>query len=140
MRPTASIASGSPLYGPDHAEREYRAAVVVPDRIAPEGGVGDDPQLGRADAERLERAAAALAVGDDAVEAAEEPLPGPRVARRPAREQIVRREDERAARVEQQPVGLGRCDPLQVKQVAVGEAEPGKRQRMLERLHREPGA
>ena len=36
--------------------------------------------------------------------------------------------------MEQQPIGLRRRDPLQVKQVAVGEPEPCEGQRMLERL------
>ena len=76
--------------------------------------------------------------GDDAVEAVKEPLPGPRLARRPARQQIVGSEDERAPRVQQEPVGLRRCDPLQMEQIAVGEPKPGKRQGVLERLQGEP--
>ena len=43
------------------------------------------------------------------------------------------------ARVQQQRVGLGRGNPLQMEHVAVGEAKPGERERMLERLHGEPG-
>ncbi len=50
----------------------------------------------------------------------------------------MRSEDERAASVEEQRVRLGSRDPLQVKHVAVGEPEPGERERMLERLQSEP--
>ena len=46
---------GEALVRPDHPEREHGAAVVGAGRIAAEGGVGDDAELARGDAERLER-------------------------------------------------------------------------------------
>ena len=100
-------------------------------------GMRDHPQLRPRHAELLERCAAALAVGHHPVEAGEETLPRARSARSATGKEIVGGEDERAAGVEEQRVRLRRRDPLQVEHVAVGEPEPGKRDRMLESLHGE---
>ena len=63
------------LVGPDHPEREHGSAVVAPRRVAGEDGMGDHPQSAGVDAEVGQRLAAALAVHDDAVEAAEQAAP-----------------------------------------------------------------
>ena len=47
------------------------------------------------------------------------------------------REDEWDSRVEEPGVGFRGRDPLQVEEIAVGEPEPGERERMLERLRDE---
>ena len=103
----------------------------------------DHAQLLRCDAEGGERAATALAVCDDPVEAAEQPLPGARVARRAAWQKVVGGEDERTARVQQPGIDLRRGEPLEVDEIAVGGCEARERARVAERLRGEtavPGA
>ena len=80
----------------------------------------------------------ALAVRDDPVEAAEEALPRPRMTGRPPGQEVVRREDERRAGVQKPGIYLGRCDPLQVEDVAVRERLPREGERMLDALRGEP--
>ncbi len=95
---TAATASGQALVVADDAEGQHGVAVVGPLRGAAEDGVRDYPQLSLGDTESGERAASALAVDDDRVEAPEEPSPGRPVARCPAGQQVVGGEDERRPR------------------------------------------
>ena len=116
---------------------EERAAVVAALRVARKDGVRDHAQPRRVD-ELGELVSAALAVHDDALEAAEEPPPELALRRRAPRKHVVRREDERPARAEQPVVELGRGQPLEMDDVGVAARQPRKPDRMLEQLHRDP--
>ena len=125
-----------PLVGPDHAGREHRPAVVGPRRVAAEDGMGDDAQLLRAHAVSRQRVAPALGVDDNAVEAVEQPPPEPVPAGRAPWDEVVRGEDERPARPEQEHVELGHGEPLQVEDVGAPGEKPAHPDRVLERLGR----
>src|SRR5439155_22886261 len=83
-----------PLVRADDPEREERPAVVAPRRVAREDGMRDDAQRFGV-GELRELLASALAVDDDALEAAEQPPPEISLGGRPAGEEVVRREDQR---------------------------------------------
>jgi L-cysteine/cystine lyase len=128
------------LIRPDHPEGEDGPTVVVAAGLAREDGVGDDAQPLAGDAEPGERFPAVLAVHHDAVEAAEEPPPELRPVRGAAREQVMRGEDRRQVRPEEQSVELGRRKPLDVQDVRLDAAERAEPERMLRDLEREPQA
>jgi len=96
--------------------------------------VGDDA---RVDAERREGLAAALAVHDDRVEAAQERAPERLLAGRPARQEIVRGEDRRRVWAEEHAVELG-DEPLHVQDVRASRPQRGEAERMLRDLERQP--
>ena len=80
--------------------------------------MGDDA---RVDAELGQRLAAALGVHDHPVEALEQPPPEVALARRAARQQVVRGED-RGRPEPQVHIGLRQREPLHVHDVGVRRA------------------
>ena len=100
--------------------------------------MGDDAELVLGDPEPDERLAAALAVHDDAVEAAEEAAPQGFLLRRAPRQQVVCGEDERSIVAEEPRVELGRGEPLQVHDVGGHPGKPRQAQWVLQRLHGQP--
>ncbi len=96
----------------------------------------DDAQLLRLDPDLGERVPAALAVHDDPVEAREEATPEVGAVRGAARQQVVRREDRRQVRTEEERVELRRRQPLHVEHVGLDAAQRGQPERMLRDLDR----
>ena len=107
-----------PLVGPDRAEAEQRVSVVRTLWIAGEYWMRND---GRVDAELGEAFPSVLAVNDDTVETGEQGLPEPLLPRRPPRQQIVSREHGRHARAQQDPIQLGRREPLHVQDIGTAK-------------------
>ena len=107
----------------DHAEREHRGAVVSALHLAPEHGVRDHHDSLVRDAELGERRAPALAVHDDPLEAAEQLEPQRPLARRAARQQVVRREHRGRAQAQQPGVQLRNGEPLDVRHVRLQTAQ-----------------
>ena len=114
--------------------------VVIADGIAPEHRVGHDPELCRRNAERLQRAAAALAMRDDPTEASEESLPRPGLGGGSAWQEVMGGEDERSACAQQPRIDLRRGDPLEVNDVTARACETRQREGVLDRLDDHPGA
>jgi hypothetical protein len=75
-------------------------------------------------------------VHDDALEPSEQGAPHRRLGERAPRDHVVRRENGRAARMEQPPIQLGGAEPLRVDDVWLRCGKPGHPERVLERLHR----
>ena len=70
--------------------------------------------------------APALAVNDHAVEAGEQVSPQVLLPGGSPRQEIVRREDRRHARTQQDPVELGRRQPLQMQDVRPTKQQRGR--------------
>ena len=121
--------------GADHPEREHRAAVVAPLRLAGGDGVGDHAELLLRNAEVGEDAAATLAVHDDSLEPGKQPSPESGLRRRPTGEQVVRGEHERRSMAKQAQVDLRQAEPLDVDDVSRHSREPREAERVLECLH-----
>ena len=138
MRRAASVGVVELLVRPGSAKREDGAAVVGPGRIAPEDGMADHTELLLRHAEALERRATALAVDDDAFEAAEQSAPEVELLRGATRQQIVCGEDERRGVPEQANVDLGRRQPLHMDDVRRRRPQAHQPDRMLDRLQRQP--
>ena len=96
-------------------------------------GCGTTRKPGGIDAERGERLTAVLAVHDDTVEARKQPAPQLGLARRPPRQQVVRREHRRDARPEEVHVELRRRQPLEVEHVRRPAQQRSQPERVLER-------
>ena len=124
------------LVRPHEAEREHRAAVVRPARVARRDGVRDHAQLLLRNAERGQGLASALGVDDDPLEAAERPAPEAGLRRRPPRQQVVGGEHERRAVAQQPRVGLRQREPLHVDDVGRSRCEARQAERVLEHLQR----
>jgi hypothetical protein len=92
----------------------------------------DHPELRLRHTERREHLTATRRVDDDAVEAREQRAPEARAARRTPRQQIVRGEDERAIRTEQEPVELRHGEPLEVDDVRRAREHAARGERVLE--------
>ena len=129
---------GQPLVVADHAECEDGPAVVGTWRIAAEHGVGNHAELCLGHAERGQRLAAPHGVDDHTVEAREERAPETGAAGRASRQEIVRGEHEGSVGTEQEPVDLRNGKPLKMDDVrGTGEHAAG-RERVLQRLERQP--
>ena len=81
-----------------------------------------------------------LGVDNDALEASEHAPPQLGLVGRPARQQVVCRQDERRTVAEQPGFELRRGEPLQVDDVGTERCQPGEAERVLERFHRQPQA
>ena len=121
---------------PHEAQREHRAAVVGPRRVARRHGVWDHAQLLVRHAERRQGLASALRVDDDPLEAAERAAPETGLAGGASRQQVVGREHERRTVAQQPRVELGHGQPLHVDDVRRRGGEPRQAERMLEHLQR----
>ena len=101
---TASTASSVPLYG----RMRPRQSAVRPSSarcdLGTEDGMADHAQLRLRNAEVDELPVSALGVHDDALEPSEQGAPHRRLGERAPRDHVVRRENGRAARMEQPPI------------------------------------
>ena len=126
------------LVRPDHPEEEKGAAVVLVALGAGEDRVRDDPDPRRIHSDlRYETLPAAVAVGDDTVEATVEPTPEIALRRGPSRQDVVRGDDGRPAVWQQARVELRERRPLDVKDVAWYATEPRQADCVLRRLQRQ---
>ena len=117
---------GEALVRPDHAGREDGATVVRARWVAPEDRVGDHPQpLGRRRRTRRASRGRAPSGRRSRSNRAKSAPPQPRAPGRAARQEVVRREDERRPCAEQRDVELGRREPLEVEHVGLSRAGGG---------------
>ena len=94
-----------------------------------------EPRLG--DAEFHEQVAPSGRVHDDPRKACEQASPDLAAGSRPAREQVVRREDSRCSQPEEPVVELWRSEPLDVHDVGREARQSSQAKGMLDRLQRQ---
>jgi endonuclease/exonuclease/phosphatase family metal-dependent hydrolase len=126
------------LVRPDHPEEEERAAVVLVALGAREDRVRDDPDARSIHPDlRHETLPPALAVGDDAIEAAVEPAPEVALRRGPSRQNVVGGDDGRPPPRQEARVELRERRPLEVKDVPFDPAEATEADSVLTGLQRQ---
>ena len=122
----------------DEPEREHGAPSSRRSLEPGKTGCGMTRSLSSATPNRGERLAAALAVHDDAVEAAEEAAPERFLLRRAPRQQVVRGEDERRAWRSSRASSSGAASHCTCTTSAGTRASRARPERVLERLQRQP--
>ena len=125
-----------PLVRTDQADARQRVPVVLVTGLARKDRHRNPAQTVARHAELRQRLEAARAVHDDPVEPRKELSPELLAGHGPARQQVVRGEDERAARTEEPAVERRRGEPLDVQHVARPCEQPRRADRMLQHLHR----